>query len=133
VHLRLSSEQVGGTECSFVCHVSRSTRQFSGLFFCPSRASSQCFSQASKHLLNERCRQSDSMDFCHFPRAHLRVDSHAWPAPLVLLSRFQFISAFIKSGRVRGRIKYSFRGPQEYLLQHNEVSQVQPTANASMA
>jgi hypothetical protein len=32
-----------------VCHVSgfRSTRQFSGLFFCPSRASSQCFSQAS--------------------------------------------------------------------------------------
>ena len=25
----------------------RSTRQFSGLFFCPSRASSQCFSQAS--------------------------------------------------------------------------------------
>ena len=25
----------------------RSTRQFSGLFFCPTRASSQCFSQAS--------------------------------------------------------------------------------------
>jgi len=53
---RLSSERVGGTECSFVCHVP-GTRGISPGYFCPSRASSQCFSQApgasrSQHRLS---------------------------------------------------------------------------------
>jgi len=43
---RLSSERVGGTEFSFMCHVP-GTRGISPGYFCPSRASSQCFSQAS--------------------------------------------------------------------------------------
>ena len=42
---RLSSEQVGGTEFSFVCHVP-GPRGISPGYFCPSRTSSQCFSQA---------------------------------------------------------------------------------------
>jgi hypothetical protein len=44
---RLSSEQVGGTECSFVCHVPAGPRGISLGYFCPSRASSQCYSQVS--------------------------------------------------------------------------------------
>jgi len=53
---RLSSEEVSGTECSFVCHVP-GTRGISPGYFCPNRASSQCFSQASgasrcQHLLS---------------------------------------------------------------------------------
>jgi len=54
---RLSSEQVGGTECSFVCHVPSPRGISPGYFFCPSRASSQCFSQTpgasrSQHRLS---------------------------------------------------------------------------------
>jgi len=43
---RLSSEHVGGAECSFVCHVP-GPRGVAPGYFCPSRATSQCFSQAS--------------------------------------------------------------------------------------
>jgi len=43
---RLSSEQFGGTECSFVYHVPGPLGISPG-YFCPSRASSQCFSQTS--------------------------------------------------------------------------------------
>ena len=42
---RLSSKQVGETECSFVSHFP-GPRGISPGYFCPSRASSQCFSQA---------------------------------------------------------------------------------------
>jgi len=46
--LQLASflQRVGGTECSFVCHVP-GPRGISPGYFCPSRESSQYFSQAS--------------------------------------------------------------------------------------
>ena len=48
----------------------RSTRQFSGLFFCPSRASSQCFSQApgasrSQHRLSSFLLTKDGSRGCN--------------------------------------------------------------------
>ena len=66
---RLSSEQVGGTECSFVCHVPGPRGNSLG-YFCPSRASSQRFSQApgasrSQHRLSSFLLTKDGSRGCY--------------------------------------------------------------------